>query len=127
MPPEPDVGTPGKSILQLAQELVEVLRGEPEGARAMELAYESLYGAAEEPEEEELKRPIGFREGQESQTSAMLEEVANSLQDAHALMQEVLEAGEYDMYTEEKLEEISEGSFEMYQTTMHIVQGSMSE
>ena len=60
-------------------------------------------------------------------TRATLQVVADNLMEVHSLLEKELDSGDYEMHEEQKIDQISEVAYSMYQQLMHIIEGSMSE
>jgi len=56
-----------------------------------------------------------------------LQVVTDMLMEVHSLLEEELDSGDYEMHEEQKIDQISEVAYSMYQQLMHIIEGSMSE
>ena len=58
---------------------------------------------------------------------ATLQVAAGNLMEVHSLLEKELDSGDYEMHEEQKIDQISEVAYSMYQQLMHIIEGSMSE
>jgi hypothetical protein len=56
-----------------------------------------------------------------------LKVAADNLMEVHSLLEKELDSGDYEMHEEQKIDQISEVAYSMYQQLMHIIEGSMSE
>jgi hypothetical protein len=99
----------------IAEELQEVYEGGDDffSDREANPHDDSMYG---DPEG-------GYPEDQ----TGTLQTAANMLMEVHSLLEEGLDSGEYEMYEEQKLDQVSEMAYDMYQQIMHMVEGSMAE